>query len=556
MIKNILLFTLFIFSNYIHANNVASTAHLDGINTVTLNEHNLWSSVNDSSAPESFTELTNLFTNAAPVSSSQGGRGAFITAIKVINTANSHNTWFVNLHVNYLDIGQAYWQTEQGKVIPLEDFGHIGTENPKMAHSQTFSLPLADSQSGTLWIYIQAKVFPTPAVINIYNQANFYKKQVLINNITSIAFTVMITLALLALFTYLNTKYIITLACAGYIGLHGIGWFAASGSLGYLLPITSFNPVYSGMILFPFAIAAASQFTKLLFNCKQEHPRLANLFNYLSIFSVVIGLLMPFVPFTLSYFISHIIATIWIPLSISTGIFMLRKRDFTAKYYLIGNLLYGLTLAVYVLSHAYNIDWYIYPELIVQIALALDCLCILLALAEWLQIKQKEFNRSYKTSRVDPLTQIGNRFAQNEMLGKLQGHYSLTFIDLDNFKEINDRLGHDTGDKYLVAAAQIMKKNLAELGTIFRCGGDEFIWVVKIKNAQDTESLLIQISELLLASETELQQSGWQQASLSFGIATSFETLNQSECLSLADQRMYQHKQNKKNSTNLPQNSL
>lgn len=48
-----------------------------------------------------------------------------------------------------------------------------------------------------------------------------------------------------------------------------------------------------------------------------------------------------------------------------------------------------------------------------------------------------------------------------------------------------------------------------------------------------------------MKTEKELQEKGWKEAGLSFGIATSFETLNQSECLSLADKRMYKYKQDK-----------
>ena len=81
------------------------------------------------------------------------------------------------------------------------------------------------------------------------------------------------------------------------------------------------------------------------------------------------------------------------------------------------------------------------------------------------------------------------------------------------------------------------------LGSIFRCGGDEFIWVVGIETLQQVEPLLMWLQELLLKTEKELQQRGWKDVGLSFGIATSFETLNQSECLSLADQRMYKYKQ-------------
>jgi diguanylate cyclase (GGDEF)-like protein len=225
---------------------------------------------------------------------------------------------------------------------------------------------------------------------------------------------------------------------------------------------------------------------------------------------------------------------------------MLAKKDFRAKYYLIGNLLYGFALVLYVLSHIYKIDVDMPLEVIVQIALTIDCICIFLSLTEWLQIQQKEFHRTYTTSRIDSLTQTGNRFAQNEKLASLKGHYCITFIDLDGFKKINDELGHNEGDKVLIATADIMKNKLQGLGNIFRCGGDEFIWVVGIKTSQQVKLLLMQLSDLLLETEKELREKGWKDTGLSFGIATSFETLNQSECLSLADKRMYKYKQDKK----------
>lgn len=225
---------------------------------------------------------------------------------------------------------------------------------------------------------------------------------------------------------------------------------------------------------------------------------------------------------------------------------MLAKKDFRAKYYLVGNSLYGLTLMGYVVSHLYHIDWDISLEVIVQIALTIDCICILLSLAEWLQIQQREFHRSYAISRIDPLTNMGNRFAQNEKLANLTGPYCITFIDLDGFKKINDKLGHDEGDKILISVADVMQRKLHELGSIFRCGGDEFILVASIETSQQVEPLLAQLTNLLLEAEKEIQKRGWEDGGLSFGIATSFETLNQSECLSLADQRMYKYKQSKK----------
>ncbi|TWX64080.1 diguanylate cyclase [Colwellia demingiae] len=546
MTKYSIFCVFFLFSMFVNSINAQPYVALDNRNKIELNEHNLWFQTQSLDTNPSFVALSKLHQNTNRVTSTFGGSGAYITKIKLTNTKGKKDTWFVNIHAVYLDVGTAYWQPEHGEAIPLENFGQMGSENPKLAHSQAFSLPLNQEESGTLWVYIQAKMFATPVVVELYSKKEFYRKQFLTNSITSISFTVMMTLALIAFFIYLRTKYLVTLACTGYIGIQGLGWFTASGSFGHLFTVSAFNPVYSGIVIFPFAIASASQFTKLLFNCPQEHPKLASTFNLLSIVCLILGLIMPFIPFTQSFLISHIIATIWIPLCVGTGIFMLAKKDFRAKYYLIGNLVYGLTLAGYILSHLYKIDWDISLEVIVQIALTIDCMCILLSLSEWLQIQQKEFHRSYAISRIDPLTQIGNRFAQNEKLASLKGHYCITFIDLDGFKKINDKLGHEEGDKVLIATADIMQKKLQGLGSIFRCGGDEFIWVVDIKTAQQIESILIQLSDLLLQTEKELKQRGWSEAGLSFGIATSFETLNQSECLSLADQRMYKYKQNKK----------
>ena len=51
---------------------------------------------------------------------------------------------------------------------------------------------------------------------------------------------------------------------------------------------------------------------------------------------------------------------------------------------------------------------------------------------------------------------------------------TLAYFDLDNFKQINDRFGHNTGDKLLVIIAQTIKKQIRDTDTITCLGGDEF----------------------------------------------------------------------------------
>ncbi|HEY5300217.1 MAG TPA: GGDEF domain-containing protein, partial [Acetobacteraceae bacterium] len=88
-------------------------------------------------------------------------------------------------------------------------------------------------------------------------------------------------------------------------------------------------------------------------------------------------------------------------------------------------------------------------------------------------------------ARTDPLTGLLNRRA---FLEELPRHIdrlerdgmpgTLMFADLDNFKSVNDRLGHDVGDQMLCAAADLLRRTFRPTDLVARLGGDEFaIWL-------------------------------------------------------------------------------
>ncbi|EDM23874.1 diguanylate cyclase/phosphodiesterase (GGDEF & EAL domains) [Caminibacter mediatlanticus TB-2] len=91
-------------------------------------------------------------------------------------------------------------------------------------------------------------------------------------------------------------------------------------------------------------------------------------------------------------------------------------------------------------------------------------------------------NDLYKTTLTDYLTRLGNRkFLEKsvkELINKNE-KFCMVFLDLDNFKEINDYYGHSVGDELIIKISEILKEFIKEDEIISRVGGDEFVLILK-----------------------------------------------------------------------------
>lgn len=540
-LPRILLVLLFLLSISVRAEQLS----LDNHNTLSLPDDALWLSIPVQEAP-SFSTLKALYQsdNLKP-GSVLHSTGAYLAKIPLTSSSTTSTTWYVRPNASFVDTGFAFWETEDGRVTPVAEFSQSHDDSsPSFMYSQVFNLTLPAHAQGYLWIYVDAHYYANPLAITFYNTEQFYRDQFTVNTVSVAAVFVMLTLGLIALILFLRLREMITITCAGYLGLHGIGW----ASLGGLLTDTALqhlgNTTYFGYYLFPFAIACASLYSSLLFNCPQEHFRLARYFAWLAKGCTVVGIVMPFMSFTAVFIIDHIIASVWSITSVAIG-FVMYKRYARARFYLFGNLLYSVSLIIFMLTHVQTTPMVSRPELIVVVALATDCFCILLTLADWLYQRQKEFSHSFHLARVDPLTQLGNRYALDEAFARLRHPFVIVFIDFDGLKAINDKYGHEKGDRYLTVAAELMHQQMATQGKLFRTGGDEFVWLFEVRSSQ-IKKLLAQIQHWITHCEQCLRQQGWHESGISYGIATSLEAANQSDCLALADQRMYEHKKHKK----------
>jgi diguanylate cyclase (GGDEF)-like protein len=150
----------------------------------------------------------------------------------------------------------------------------------------------------------------------------------------------------------------------------------------------------------------------------------------------------------------------------------------------------------------------------------------------------------------DPLTNLPNRVVFTEQLARLikqaqhQQHcLSLLCIDLDEFKQVNESLGHLVGDKLLRAVAERLQSLVGEHDLLARLGGDEFVIVSMLGKAPEqtelmAERLVLQLSQPVQVGDKRLAVSA------SIGIAMyPHDGMNQGDLLKHADRAMYAAKQ-------------
>ncbi len=154
-----------------------------------------------------------------------------------------------------------------------------------------------------------------------------------------------------------------------------------------------------------------------------------------------------------------------------------------------------------------------------------------------------------RMARHDPLTGVFNRYALEELLSrevarsKRSGHpIGFLMIDVNRFKEVNDRFGHAMGDKVLQGAAEVLQHSVRASDMVVRYGGDEFL-VVLPETDGETEAVKDRIlAEIRKRNET----NPLLEFPVTLGIGTAHWTPGSDgtidQVLEEADRRMYENK--------------
>ena len=150
---------------------------------------------------------------------------------------------------------------------------------------------------------------------------------------------------------------------------------------------------------------------------------------------------------------------------------------------------------------------------------------------------------------TDPLTKLGNRtLFLNEITREInridssESYMGILFLDLDRFKNLNDSLGHNIGDLFLIEVAQRLKSTLRINDCVARIGGDEF--TVLLSNLSSKEDLINIIEKIYQSFEDKviLGSHVWSIKSSIGAVCSKNTSLSGNELLKMADIAMYEAK--------------
>lgn len=150
------------------------------------------------------------------------------------------------------------------------------------------------------------------------------------------------------------------------------------------------------------------------------------------------------------------------------------------------------------------------------------------------------YNRRYFEGEAEKIISAINK-PEREDRKEGYEHFSILFIDIDNFKKINDTLGHNEGDVVLKKVSEIINDNIRDSDTVVRWGGEEFI--VGLPGADENEASIV--AEKIREAVEEYNSE--KKITLSIGVACYDSSLDLDRLIKNGDSAMYQAKNTGKN---------
>lgn len=236
-----------------------------------------------------------------------------------------------------------------------------------------------------------------------------------------------------------------------------------------------------------------------------------------------------------------------------------QKSNFSTIFITVILVLAFLLLKIYSL---YFEPYYELTEKLTNFVFIANGLVVILTVPMFAARYRKQIGRSIDTLKsnalLDELTGLFNRRAIRPYLDLYMTEFNtkginfgIAIFDIDDFKHINDKYGHNEGDKVLTRVAEILKENITETINVARWGGEEFI-VLQQYGSKDYLSfvnLIESISEKISKESFLPVRGGEYKITVTAGCSHSVHNIAIKDLINRADIRLYKGKNSGKNCT-------
>lgn len=185
-----------------------------------------------------------------------------------------------------------------------------------------------------------------------------------------------------------------------------------------------------------------------------------------------------------------------VPISLAFGTTAIAQCLYTLRFAGVASLLLGITPVASVLLFTGSFN----DQMLGAAMLSIEILMIRFVLQQFdVLVERISIEQKFRTfANTDVLTEIANRravMAELKLMIECREPFTIVLLDLDDFKRINDDLGHSTGDRVLQHVARRLSNAIQPDDTVGRLGGDEFVAI--FRSASDSDTLSMRTTAIL-----------------------------------------------------------
>ncbi len=303
-----------------------------------------------------------------------------------------------------------------------------------------------------------------------------------------------------------------------YVGTMGflVGTSNGFGGL-YAWPESPAIADWAQVAAAPLVCATQAVFSRLFLQTRTYSPRLDRVLLAIAIAGFALAPVATLLPRFPVFWAGHLLAVATIFAGYGAALVSYRRGFKPALFYLIAFFVVFAGAGLMV-ARNFGVPANLLTDYGVQIGSALEVVLLSMGLADRINTLRREKEQAQGEAKErertavllqeseermryqaqhDPLTGLPNRWLLRDRLLQAAARakrdrtaFAVVLVDLDNFKTVNDTLGHDVGDLLLVEVAQRLSGCIRERDTIARLGGDEFVFVVEGLTAPEDSALV------------------------------------------------------------------